>query len=251
MKIFKFTLIVLAVLITVHSKAQKSPESLDGSNSPKFSIHAGVGTANYYGDLMQKSGIYSQSSFSFSAGAAYNFIHRLSGRFDFGVQKVQAADSKSKGAQYKARNLSFKSTVVDLSLGAEYTILDLKKFPLSPYIAAGVGIMFFDPYTTDDLTGKKQKLRELGTEGQGLAAYPDRKMYKKSAVEFPLGIDVSINGYPDKTLLDARNPVTAQFTWRGDEVGQGGYPKNLALPRGNPDNKDGFFTTQVKVAFNL
>jgi Outer membrane protein beta-barrel domain len=277
MKIYKFTLIILGLLLALNINAQESPQGLNGGSSSKFSISAGAGTANYYGDLMQKSGLYSQTSFSFSAGVAYSFISKLSGRFDFGIQKVQAADSKSKGAQYKARNLSFKSTVFDMALSAEYSILDVSKFPATPYISAGVGIMFFDPYA-NGANGKKQKLRELGTEGQGLAAYPNRKIYKKSAVEFPLGIgvkyplserlnlqlefnyhitgtdyldDVSTNGYPDKTLLDARNPTTAKFTWRGNEVGGEAYPKNLALPRGNPKDKDGFFTTQLKVAFNL
>ncbi|MBK9486232.1 MAG: hypothetical protein IPO01_13830 [Chitinophagaceae bacterium] len=37
--------------------------------------------------------------------------------------------------------------------------------------------------------------------------------------------DVSYKGYPNKTLLDVRNPATARFTWRGNEVGGETYPK--------------------------
>ena len=278
MKIFKLCFLASGLLTALNSIAQKSPESLYGNQASKFSIHAGAGLAAYHGDLMQSdANMFKQASYAFNAGVAYAFSKKISATFDLGIQKLQAADSKNSGAQYKARNLSFKSNVFDISLAAVYSILDLKKYKVTPYISAGVGVMFFNPYA-NDASGKKQFLRELGTEGQGLAAYPERKMYKKSAVIFPLGFgakyplnekiallldfnyritgtdyldDVSINGYPDKTLLDARNPVTAKFTWRGNEVGEGAYPKNLALPRGNPSNKDGYLTTQLKVAYNF
>ena len=279
MKFIKLYLIASGLLLSFNSKAQKSPENPDAPDTySKFSIYAGVGVAAYHGDLMQNDlNMFKQGSYAFSAGASYAFLKKLSARFDIGIQQLKAADSKNSGAQYKARNLSFKSTVFDIALAAEYTILDLDRYKVTPYISAGVGVMFFNPYT-NDATGRKQYLRELGTEGQGLAAYPDRKMYKKSAVVFPLGIgakypindkialkldfnyritgtdyldDVSINSYPDKALLDARNPVTATFTWRGNEVGQGAYPKNLALPRGNPKDKDGFLTIQVKMVYGF
>ena len=275
----KLYLIASALLISFNTIAQKSPGNPFGTDTySKFGIHAGAGIAAYHGDLMQSdANMFKQASYSFSAGASYSFIKKLSASLDFGIQQLKAADSKNSGEQYKARNLSFKSTVFDIAVSAEYSILDLDRYMLTPYVSAGVGVMFFNPYTTS-AAGNKQYLRELGTEGQGLAAYPDRKMYKKSAVEFPLGIgakyplsdkialkldlkyritgtdyldDVSINGYPDKALLDARNPVTATFTWRGNEVGQGGYPKNLALPRGNPNNKDGYLTIQFKVVYGF
>jgi opacity protein-like surface antigen len=278
MKILKFYNLTLCLLVALVSNAQKSPEAINGAEGSKFSVHLGAGTAVYHGDLMESNAnMFNQLSYSFNAGASYAFIKKLRGRFDVGIQQLQAADRKNSGAQYKARNLSFKSTVVDLSISAEYSILDLDRYMVTPYISAGVGMMFFNPYT-NDVAGNKQYLRELGTEGQGLAAYPDRKIYKKSAAQFPLGIgarypisenlslqfelnyhitttdyldDVSLNSYPDKTFLDARNPVTASFTWRGNEVGQGAYPKNLALPRGNPKDKDGYLTMQFKVAYNF
>jgi opacity protein-like surface antigen len=273
MRIFKFTLIALGLLITVDTKAQKSPESLDG-NTSKFRISAGIGTANYYGDLKKKNSLFSQTSMSFSAGLAYAFTSKIAARLDVGIQRLQGADSKSGGA-HKSRNLSFKSNVFDFSISGEYTVLSLDRFPVTPYVSAGIGVMLFNPYT-NDASGKRQSLSQLGTEGQGIAGYS--KPYSNAALEFPLGIgvkypindklalaldfnyritrtdyldDVSSNRYPDKTLLDARNPTTATFTWRGNEVGEGPYPKNSALPRGNPDNKDGFFTTQLKVTFNL
>ncbi len=274
MKILKFTFILSGIFLTLISHAQESPRNLDGASASKFRISAGVGTANYYGDLIKKNGVFKQTSFSFSAGLTYAFTQKLAARLDVGIQKLQGSDSKSGGA-HQSRNLSFKSNVFDFALAGEYTILNLDNFPLSPYVSAGIGVMIFNPYA-EDVSGNKQSLPELGTEGQGLAGYP--KAYNTAALEFPLGIgvkypineritlaldinyritrtdyldDVSRIGYPDKALLDARNPVTAQFTWRGNEVGQGAYPKSSTLPRGNPDNNDGFFTTQLKISFNL
>jgi len=269
MKILKSTLMLLGLITTIGTNAQKSP----GEYVSKFKVSAGIGTANYYGDL-KKNGPFKQNSLSFSAGLSYAYSSKLAARLDVGIQRLRGSDSKSGGA-HPGRNLNFKSNVIDFALSAEYTILNLDNFPLSPYVSAGVGVMFFNPFT-EDASGNKQSLPELGTEGQGLAGYPG--MYNTAALEFPLGIgvkypfneritlaldfnyritrtdyldDVSSNRYPDKTLLDARNPITANFTWRGDAVGQGSYPKNSTLPRGNPDDKDGFFTTQLKLTFNL
>ena len=56
--------------------------------------------------------------------------------------------------------------------------------------------------------------------------------------------DVSLDGYPDPAVLSA---TTKTFTWRG----AGSYPTNLKLRRGNPDNKDSYYTTQIKIAFKL
>ncbi|MEP7238173.1 MAG: DUF6089 family protein [Ferruginibacter sp.] len=282
MNIFKFcgVLSVLAISITVNAQKKeragvRNPVNVGDGEFTKFSITAGAGIASYLGDLKSGNNIYSQASYSFSAGATYAFTNKIHAKFDIGIERLQAADSKNKEAQFKARNLSFKSSVFDMSVSAEYNILNLNNYKLTPYVSAGVGVMLFYTYA-NDATGRKQYLRELGTEGQGLAGYPE--MYSRTAVIFPLGLgvkypinekltlsldfnyrvtgtdyidDVSKAGYPDKALLDARNPITAQFTWRGNEVGGGVYPKNLNLPRGNPKNKDGYFTNQVKIAFKL
>ena len=287
MKYFKAFLVILGIMMCTTTSAQQMPPpgtesvaklntSIPETNTGRyanFSIYAGIGVANYLGDLIEDNRLYSQSGFAFSLGAAYAFSNKFCARLDAGIQRVGAADSKNKGVQYRERNLSFKSNVADVSLSLEYSLLDINKYKITPFFSAGVGMMFFNPYA-NDATGKKQFLQPLGTEGQGLSAYPDRKMYSKSAVEFPLGFgfkiaasqkvtlqlelnyritgtdyldDVSTNGYPDKVLLDARNPVTSTFTYRGPVP----YPANLQLPRGNPNDKDGYYTTQFKVIYGF
>ena len=269
MKFLKLYLIASVLLAAFSAGAQKSPKSMQGDYS-KFSVSAGAGIANYYGDLIKKSGFFAQPSYSFSAGVQYAVTPNFAARMDLGFQKLQGSDTKSGGA-YPGRNLRFESDVFDFAIAAEYTILNLDKFPISPYISAGVGVVVFNPYA-ENVLGNRQNLVKLGTEGQGLPGYPEK--YSTSALEFPLGVgvkhrinkavslsldfnyritktdyldDVSSSQYPNKALLDARNPITANYTWQG----AGAYPTTSAATRGNPDNNDAFFTTQLKLTFKL
>lgn len=267
MKILRPCFFAFSVLMAFNTNAQRSPA---GAGLSKYSISFGIGMASYQGDLIQNSRLFNKPGYAFSGALSYDLTKKIAAKLNFGVQKIRAADSDNKGAQYKARNLSFNAKLIDMSVGAEYTILDLNKHKLSPFVNAGFGAVFFYPYVYD-AAGKKQNLRELRTEGQ-------KQPYEQAAFAFPLGAgvkyalneavtlklefsyritstdyldDVSSNYYPDKALLDARNPVTAKFTWRGNEVGGEAYPANRQLPRGNPKDNDGYYTTEFKIAFKF
>ena len=236
-----------------------------------------VGFANYYGDLTENAHWLNQSGFAISTGVSYPIIPRLNVRVDMSVMKVSAKDSKNKRVDLQARNLSFKTVIWDLSTAVEIDMFNLNKVKFTPYAFVGFGVFYFNPFTKD-ANGDKQFLRYLGTEGQGLAAYPDRKLYKRVEAEIPFGggfkwackknvtvqlefkyrktntdyiDDVSRLSYPNKALLDARNPRSATLTWRGNEVGTGPYPTNPNLKRGNPGKNDVFYTTQFKVMLKL
>ena len=288
MKMIRFSILCLGILVTSNSIGQQLPppgtpsvakktgekepkkKPVKSNDSPsKLSITGGIGIANYVGDLIKGSTAFQQLSFSVSAGFNYSIIAHLNARFDIGFHNVQGYDSKDGGA-HPERNLSFRSRIIEFSLAAEYTLLNMDKHKFSPYVFAGIGAFNFNPRAYYG-AGGTHGLRELATEGQGLAGYPG--MYSTMAVEFPLGLgfkyainkkimllgefnyrasgtdyldDVSTY-YPDKALLDASNPTTSKFTYRG----QGPYPKNPALKRGNNSNKDGYYTTQLKFAYKL
>lgn len=243
----------------------------------KTQMNIGLGIANYYGDLTENFHLFNQSSFSLGAGLSYRIIPHLSARADIAVNKIQASDSRNNRVDLQNRNLSFKSFVWDLNLAVQYEVLNLDKYKVTPYVFVGFGVFYFNPYTKD-ANGYKQFLQYLGTEGQGLTGYPDRKKYKRTQFEIPFGgglkwavnkkinlgleykfrktntdylDDVSRLGYPNKALLDAKNPRTATLTWRGGEVGAGGYPTNPNLNRGNPNKNDVFYTMQFKVGIQL
>jgi hypothetical protein len=257
----------------------KPPQS--GRFMSKLSITGAAGIANYFGDLRENDALWKQSSFSSALGFSYRVFPHLNARVDLSCLKVRANDGKNKRADLQARNLSFKTVIWDLSLAAEYDVFNLDHYTFTPYVFAGFGAFYFNPYAIDRY-GYKEFLQPLGTEGQGLAAYPDRRMYKRVECEVPFGggvkwavnkrltfqlefkyrhtntdyiDDVSRLGYPDKTLLDARNPRTAKLTYRGDELPGGApYPTGTGLNRGNPkgvQNNDAFYTTQFKFIYRL
>jgi outer membrane protein OmpA-like peptidoglycan-associated protein len=242
----------------------------------KLSVSAGLGTSNYMGDLTKYNVLYRQTSYSFSAGVVYEILPQFNSRIDFGYQRLQGSDAK-KGGAHRSRNLDFKSNNFDLSAALEFEFFNMRRHKLSPYITGGIGMLFFNPYAV--VGGKLRFLRDLGTEGQGLGGGYKAK-YLKGTYEFPAGVgvkyaatkrwmiqlefnyrftgtdfldDVSKAGYAPKALLDSRNSLSAVFAYRGNEVGGGPYPTGagLNLPRGNPDNKDTYYTTQLKVVYAI
>lgn len=288
MKFFKLFIIVSGLMLCTKTYAQQTDpnakpktksSSVKAKKSPlhsnaqlsKFSVTAGAGIANYLGDLSDGNKLFSQSGLSFSGGLVYEIYPKLNARLNMSFSKVKGSDSKGSGA-HKSRNLSFESNVFDVSASLEYSFNDMNKFRFTPFVSAGIGAFFFSPYAFSP-AGNKQSLRELGTEGQGFAGFPE--LYSKSDLIVPIGVglkyaaskrvlvqfefnyritgtdyldDVSNNRYASKTLLDARNPLSAQFAYRGT----GAYPANTnRLPRGNPAKKDGYYTTQLQVGYKL
>lgn len=289
MRMTRFRLLPLAIMLSLNCIAQQLPPAgtpsvatrpaqkevvnkkaeKKAAPSARLSITAGIGIASYIGDLINSNTAFQQSSYSINAGLNYSLSNHFNARFDLGFHNVQGYDSKSGGA-HPDRNLSFRSNILEFSLGAEYTVLNMNNHKFSPYLFAGIGVFHFNPRAYYG-SGGTHKLRELGTEGQGLAGYPG--LYSTIAAEYPLAIGIKyvINKkitlmgefcyrpsstdylddvstyYPDKAMLDARNPATSKFTYRGE----GPYPKNPLLKRGDAGDKDGYYTTQLKVAYRL
>lgn len=243
----------------------------------RLNYNIGVGTGNYYGDLKENYHLFNQIGISALIGLSTKIIPRLNARVDFMGYKIHAEDSKNSRVDLKQRNLSFKSMVYSLDAIVEFEIFDLRKKRFTPYIFAGFGAFHFNPYT-EDANGYKEYLQPLGTEGQGLTIYPDRKPYKRIQTSIPIGggvkiklrsnnvlafeykyrltntdyiDDVSRLGYPNKAALDARDTKTAALTWRGGEVGAGPYPTGNGLNRGNPKKNDALYSFQVKYVKSL
>jgi opacity protein-like surface antigen len=220
----------------------------------------------------------------------------LGARLEFTVGNVAADDNVLAGDQSAAqtryrRNLQFRSKIKEVSLTMELHPLALlaqsmdNELPMfSPYILAGIGVYKFNPEA--QLNGKWVALRPLHTEGQGFAEYPDRRNYKLTQVNLPVGLGVK---YDISSLLNAR----IEFVYRIlltdylDDVSQRYVepalfykyldpstapiaeqladrrrppptdPNNAPLPygpgqkRGNPDSKDAFFSINLKLGFVL
>ena len=227
-----------------------------------FHFSAKLGIASYNGDLKAGSLSLSQSRFMGSIGARYDLSEHLALRSYFNLGGLKADDKKGTTGM-KQRNLNFKTALFEWEAGLHYSVLNLNDHWWTPYVAAGIGLFHFNPYTRD-VNGDKVKLRPLSTEGQGVVA--GIKPYKLTQFHLPLAIgvermlnddmrvglelgyrisftdyidDVSGKYVDENVLVAARGQQAADLAYRGDEVGGGPYPAAGAT-RGNSANNDGF-----------
>lgn len=266
-----------------------------------FEVGISVGPMNSLTDLGGKKGVgakffkdlnvgNTEFSGGFYLGLLYKYMLGL--RLEASVGKVSAYDSiLSKvtdiaRARYN-RNLSFRSSITEVALIAEfhplyafvdYAAKDYAPPRFSPFIMAGVGYFSFNPQAK--LNNQWVNLQPLSTEGQGFAEYPDRKPYKLSAMTIPVGGGVK---YELSSLLNLR----VEFMYRAtttdylDDVStryidENLFPKYLSgarlnnalllhdrnrgeyipqtLPgkkRGNIKDKDNYFSFNVKIGLVL
>ena len=116
----------------------------------------------------------------------------------------------------RRRNLSFRSSLIEGSLRAEfnffpYGLVVSSQRRSTPYIFCGIGLFKFNPQAmvVDPATGKTEwyDLQPLGTEGQGTAAYPERQKYQLKEVSMPFGF-----GY--RWRLSPSMHLTVEYGWR-------------------------------------
>lgn len=235
-------------------------------------VQVAPGLMNYGGDLQNKVYTFDQANFSVSAGLIYS-INQFSLRGSFTYGKVSGDDARN--TKFKYRNLSFFSTVSDVNLCLQYDIYSLDNGArFTPYFLAGLGVFHFNPYTF--YNSEKYYLRPLGTEGEGLAAYPGKKVYPLTQMDIPLGVgvkyklsdrfllgiefnsrflftdyldDVSTN-YPDENeLFKAKGQLAVGLSFRGDEIDPSlPFPSNSK--RGNANN-DNFYTSSLTITYIL
>lgn len=246
-------------------------------------LHLGVfaGGSNYIGELNDK--IYKRTKPAVGLSLNYEVSERFMLRSGITLAKVEGGDQYG-GSDFlkQNRNLSFQSGITEFSLLGELTTFNLYNMRWSPYIFGGIAVYRFNPYVLD--SGKKVFLQPLGTEGQGLPEYPDRKPYALTQFAVPFGAGVKYNlsdnirlgfevglrrlftdylddvslAYADEDLLlAAGGPGAVRFAYRGNEVpGEHpqypdiGYPTKNA-ERGNPKTKDWYYFTGLHLTFRL
>ncbi|HRN55001.1 MAG TPA: hypothetical protein PLL71_01040 [Agriterribacter sp.] len=223
-----------------------------------------------------------------SGGLFVNLSYRYAfcARLEFNMGDVMAYDSILKNDRSEARsryhrNLCFKSHITELLLLAELhplVILQSKRKAhlFSPYWVGGMGLFHFDPRAC--LNGEWIALNGLHTEGQGFEEYPERKEYKLTQLNFPMGAGVK---FECSALLNLRLEVLHRITRTDylDDVstryidpslfgkylspGQASYalqlhnrqrepdPSAVTVPgaiRGNNSRNDSYFTIQCKLS---
>ncbi len=248
------------------------------ANSQYINVDLYGGVANYSGDLQGRRVSFQNAGPHIGLGLSYNISNQLTVRGVASYMNLRGSDASAAGDKdLVTRNLSFKSSVWEAQLALEYAFLDLEERSIAPYVFAGIAAFHFNPYAYDT-AGTKVYLRSLTTEGQGLSAYPDRKLYKNNQLAIPfgaglkfalgartqLGIELGLRKlftdslddvsgrYADSAILAAASgPQAAAFAFRGKEINPAApYPAENSI-RGNPKNKDWYYTTGIKLRYTI
>jgi hypothetical protein len=241
----------------------------------------GIGAAHYFGDLNTR-GRLNRAKPAATIFFRKNFGNYIALRAGASFAQLGYSDIYNTHNTYMySRNLSFNTKVWELAVQGDFNFFRFMpgepQYNFTPYVTLGVGVFSFDPYAY--LRGNKVFLRELGTEGQGSAAYPDRKQYSSMGISIPFGagfkyafndrMNVGIEvlhrftntDYMDdvsKTFVDLSifplnpdgTPSDAQLlSDRSYELGEPiGFP---GRQRGNSQQKDQFVTAVIYLTFNL
>ncbi len=116
----------------------------------------------------------------------HNWNRHWSYKLELNVGKISGSDIHSNQAFEKNRNLSFYSTIIEVSPQIEFNFFPYEtgnfEYPFTPYIFTGISVFHFNPKA--DLNGEIYELQPLGTEGQGSNG---NKKYKRIQLAIPIG----------------------------------------------------------------
>ena len=244
-------------------------------------VGAFLGISNYSGDLTQQrvDMKYTRPALGLLVRRDINRYLTVRAAITWGI--ATGADSTNSSKPLVARNLSFRSNILEGSLIGEFNFLDLEEKGFTPYVFVGIGGFGFDP-TAKDQSGNRVRLRPLGTEGQGLPQYPTRQPYDLFAISIPFGAgvkailndtwtlgfeigfrptmtdyldDVSTTYVDQNTLLAYRGQKSIDMAYRGDEVTAKGmtpgtYPAD-GSKRGSDKYKDWYAFSGFTITYRL
>lgn len=180
---------IVLLLLSIHTHAQ--PVTL----SREFG--ANLGFSSFLGDLGGSSDVGRPFFWDIdpeitrpALGVVFRqeIIPRTAFRFNAYASVLRANDALTTNEWRQWRNASVRTPIVEVSGAIELSanrFTGMKKKRWTPYIYAGVGAFYFNPQAKYE--GEWVDLQPLGTEGQGLPEYPDRKKYSRIAVCFPIG----------------------------------------------------------------
>lgn len=242
--------------------------------SQGYQLTIAFGEMNYQGDLQSSTLTTKLAQSAFSGYLKYDAGNKLVYRAGLTYGNIYGDDAFNPSPQ-KERNLNFRSKIGEFQVAIEYHFIDGNIHRISPYVFAGLAYFHFDPYT-NDTANRQVYLHYFSTEGQGLPEYPDRKPYSLNQFAIPFGVGISFRlncalsigaeigerklftdylddvskRYVDyNTLLKAKGPLAVKLAYREP----GDYPAdiNTAYNRGNPKNKDWYYTGMITLTYHF
>jgi Domain of unknown function (DUF6089) len=173
-------------------------------------ISFGIGTANYYGDIVPIRRPIQSTLQNIRWNIALDFTRHFSPRFSGNVSltwaRIVGDDSKLEGVALQQRsfmrNAHFRNDLQELSFKGIFNLVPEgrnyhKRPTVIPYLFAGIAIIHHNPMAKVPLgyvgseanPGEWVSLQPLHTEGQGLVGYSDTP-YNLFAASIPLGVGV-------------------------------------------------------------
>ncbi len=223
--------VLIIVLFTQVSDAQR------GARMPrKYKVEAGIffGASNYAGTLEENILNFNYTLPGYGAMIRYNFTNKFSLRFGMDYGTIEDADSSAVKAGRNARNLSFKTSILDGYLAGEYYFATwsdrFKKFS-QLYVFGGIGSFHFNPQAL--YNGKWYNLQPLGTEGQGTQEYPNRVPYALDQVYIPFGLGARFT-LSKSWFLNFEFRANKTFTDYLDDVSLTYASPDVLLAQGGP-----------------
>jgi hypothetical protein len=180
----------IILLITIISFSSVNGQYESVVQQGEFGISAGA--AHYFGDL-NTSAKFNRPKLALGVFFRKQFGNYIGLRVAANYARIGYSDVYNTDNEFQQRrNLSFNSNIFELALQGDFNFF--KFIPgdpyhaFTPYVTLGIGVFSYDPFAY--LDNQKVFLRPLGTEGQGTAAYPDRKPYNTMAFCLPFGVGV-------------------------------------------------------------
>ena len=289
---------MITLVILSHCLPSFSQYSGEGSSYMEAGIT--MGPSNFLGDLGGTAGIgrkglkdnnFPLTKFNFGIWLTYQPSEWLAFRLNLSVGSLEGDDAviKGKGGMEEARRLrnqDFKSPLQEAFFAAEiYPTVFFEYEPtdvyhkLRPYGLVGIGVFRFNPKGTDPATGQMVELQPLHLEGEGFPEYPDRKNFKLTQLNVPVGvgvkyfvndnmhvgievihrttftdkIDAVSTTYIDPAAFYANLPVAqANIASRiANKSGGTGTYFRPGQKRGTAENNDAYYTFQIKWGIRL
>lgn len=216
-----------------------------------------------------------------SAHVRYRMSPFWSVRLQVLKSSFRGDDAYNRSEARRRRNLSVRTALHEVALLGEFSYPIFERETHDRYFAvyAFTGIAFFHFNPTTVYLGEIVDLQPLGTEGQGLAIYPDRQPYKlwQWAIPFGGGVqiglherlsmyiemggrktftdyldDVSTTYVPYDVLLEHRGELSAALANRMGEF-QGTGPVRLpeGTRRGSPGARDWYLTGALGFVYSF
>ena len=250
----------------------------------RLEIGPAIGISFYQGDVLGATIPEISRNVNLAGGihAGYYFNDFMGVHLELQRGKASGGDKFAEFPERRSRNLSFETPVTNFSGRFDWEITGYnpkqgRNFSL--YAFVGGGILFFNPKT--EYKGQTYRLQPLGTEGQGLQKYPERKPYKlyspavqigggiKFAVNENVNIGIEFGAY--RTFTDYLDDVAGNYVPYTDILAEKGdfiaaalsnregellktdqiVLRNATDGRGNEKVFDYYYVGTVKVTYNL